>query len=386
VIAAVLDAVRAVLGEAREPVPLHEPEFAGNEWTYVRDCIDSGWVSSVGEYVDRFERELCALTGAAHAVAVVNGSASLHLSLLLAGVRAGDEVIVPALTFVATANAVAHCGAVPHFADSAVDTLGVDVEKLAAHLDAIAETTTDGLRNRETGRRIAAVMCTHVFGHPVALDPLVELCARHGLPLVEDAAEALGSTYKGAHVGTQGTFAALSFNGNKVVTTGGGGAVLTQDAELGRRAKHLSTQAKTPHPWAFMHDAVGFNHRLPNINAALGCAQLEQLPGLLARKRQLAERYAAVFAAIPGVQVVPEPAGCRSNNWLNALLLDADDLRDPLLQALHDAKVLARPAWEPMHHLPMYRDCPRAALDVAESLCRRLVNLPSSAALAPRED
>lgn len=380
---AILRAIRGALPADREFVVLHEPSFGGNEWAYVKECLDTGWVSSVGSYVDRFERMLADYTGAKRAVAVVNGTAALHICLLLAGVTAGDEVIIPTLTFVATANAVAYCGATPHFADSEELTLGIDPAKLADYLTEIAELRDGVCRNRITGRPIRAVVPMHTFGHPVDIDPLIELCARWKLTLIEDAAESLGSLYKGRHTGTFGTLAALSFNGNKVVTTGGGGAILTNDEALGTLAKHLTTTAKIPHRWEFNHDAIGFNYRLPNINAALGCAQLEQLPRFVALKRTLAERYRATFQQVEGVHFVNEPPFATSNYWLNALILTPElaHLRDPLLEATNSAGIMTRPAWTPMHRLSMYRECPQMDLSRAEDIERRLVNIPSSSSL-----
>jgi perosamine synthetase len=385
---AVLAAVQSVVGPADRSTPLHEPEFAGREWDYVKDCIETGWVSSAGVYVDRFERDLASLTGAKHAVAVVNGTAALHLALLLVGVRPGDEVVVPTLTFVATANAVAYCGAVPHFADAAFPSLGLDPDKLDQHLSDILESSRGRRINRLTGRPIAAVVVMHTFGHPAEVEPLIEVCSRHGLPLVEDAAEALGSTWRGRHCGTFGAIGTLSFNGNKVVTTGGGGAVLTNDPAIGKRAKHLSTTAKIAHPWLYMHDEVGFNYRLPNLNAALGCAQLEQLPRFVTEKRRLAEAYATAFAAVERVSFVREPPGGLSNYWLNAILLDPLQslaMRDTVLERLNGANFMARPAWTLMHRLPPYASAPRMTdLSNAETIERTLINLPSSPSLARR--
>ena len=380
----VLAATRAVLGDAIQPIALHEPEFRGREWDYVKECIDTGWVSSVGSFVDRFERDLCAYTGAAHAVATSNGTAALHICLLLAGVRAGDEVLMPALTFIATANAVSYVSAVPHFVDSETVSLGVDPVKLDARLRDTARVIDGVCINQRTGAPIRALVVMHVFGHPADLAALDEVARRWRVVLIEDAAESLGSTYRGRHTGNVGRLAALSFNGNKVVTTGGGGAVLTNDAALGRRAKHLTTTARTPHRWSFLHDEVGYNYRLPNLNAALGCAQLEQLPSFVERKRRLAERYREAFASIGGVRFVVEPPGTASNYWLNAIVLEGDHVgrRDALLAALNDAGYMARPLWTLMHRLPMYTDCPRDDLEVAEQLEARLVNVPSSAKLA----
>ncbi len=382
-VAGTLGAVRQVLGAAPGMIALHEPEFAGNEWAYVKECIDTGWVSSVGAFVDRFERDLAATTGAAHAVATVNGTAALHMCLLLAGVQPGDEVLMPALTFIATANAASYCGAVPHFVDSEATSLGVCANALQAHLQQAATLRGDACFNRHTGARIRVLVVMHVFGHPCELDALAEVARRWHLVLIEDAAESLGSTYHGRHTGNVGLLSALSFNGNKVVTTGGGGAVLTNDPALAKRAKHLTTTARTPHRWSFVHDEVGYNYRLPNLNAALGCAQLERLPGMVQRKRQLAARYEAALAGVPGVRFLREPTGTASNYWLNAIVLNEahEAHRDELLAALNDAGYMARPLWTLMHRLPMYQACPRSDLRTALQLEARVVNLPSSAKL-----
>lgn len=381
--AQIVAAVGAALGQG-SPAPLHAPEFRGREREYVLDCLDSGWVSSLGQYVDRFERDLEALTGAGRAVAVVNGTAALEVCLRLAGVQAGDEVLVPALTFVATANAVTYRNATPHFIDSEAVTLGADPERLDAYLGRIARVTADGCENTGTGAPIRALVATHIFGHPCDVEGLAAVARRWNLVLVEDAAEALGSRWRGVHAGRFGRLAALSFNGNKIITTGGGGAVLTDDLELGRRAKHLTTTAKVPHRWAFDHDEIGWNYRMPNLNAAVGCAQLERLPDMLARKILVADRYVQAFSGIAGARILEPRRGAEVNHWLNALVLDAPDadLRDQVLEALNDAGWQARPLWTLMHRLPIYADCPRDALPVAEALADRVVNLPSSAALA----
>jgi perosamine synthetase len=381
---AILGAVHSVLGATETLIPLHEPEFSGDERSRVLDCIDSTFVSSVGKYVDQFEADLATYTGAKHAVAVVNGTAALHVSLVLAGVRPGDEVLVPALSFVATANAVAHCGAHPHFVDSERCTLGMDPVALETQLSRVAEPVAGALRNRVTGRRIAAITPMHTFGHPADMAALLEVASRWALPLVEDAAESLGSTLHGRHMGVFGRLGALSFNGNKIITTGGGGAILTDDPELACRAKHLTTTAKRPHRWEFFHDEVAWNYRMPNLNAALGCAQLDRLPGILRRKRTLAERYAQAFRDCPGVQFVAEPLGAASNYWLNTIVLAKADAarRDHVLGLLNDAGYQCRPAWQLLNRLPMYASCPQAELPVAEALAASLINLPSSARLA----
>lgn len=377
----IVQAIRSVTGPG--PVVLHEPCFNGNEWIYLKECLDSTFVSSVGKFVDRFEADLAAYTGARHAVALVNGTAALHVALILAGVRPGDEVLLPALTFVATANAVVYCGGTPHFVESAEDTLGVDPRALRDYLSQVTELRGGQCVNRATGRVIRALVPMHTFGHPVQIEGVMALAHDFRLALVEDAAESLGSTVGGRHTGTFGLMGTLSFNGNKTITTGGGGAILTNDAALARHAKHLTTTAKVPHRWAYLHDEVGFNYRLPNLNAALGCAQLEQLPAFIAAKRRLYARYKVAMAGLPAVRLFAEPQGCTSNYWLQTLLLDKAfaDRRDDVLAATNDAGLMTRPAWTLMHHLPVYQTCPRMDLLIAESLERRLVNLPSSASL-----
>lgn len=370
----------------RGNIGLHEPCFSGNEWTYVKECLDSGWVSSVGKYVDRFEKDLSEYIGCKRAVAVVNGTAALHIALKLVGVVPEDEVLVPALTFVATANAVAYCGAIPHFVDSCERTLGVDPYKLAEYLQDIAQFKNNECINKETGRRIKAVVAMHTFGHPVDLDPLIEVCKHFHIELVEDAAESLGSFYMGRHTGNWGKVSTLSFNGNKTITTGGGGAILTNDEQLGKLAKHITTTAKIPHKWAFYHDQVGYNYRMPNINAALGCAQLEQLSLFLEKKRELAQRYYDRFKGIAGVSFFVEPSFAKSNYWLNALIIDSKDSvqRDILLEATNKLGIMTRPAWILMNKLPMFSLCPHMDLSVAEDLECRLINLPSSVGICSR--
>jgi perosamine synthetase len=375
----VIQAVRAAAAEPEAPQPLHDPVFGGNEIAYLSECIETGWVSSAGKFVERFEQDLAAFTGTARAVAVANGTVALHACLRLVGVEPNDEVLVPSLTFVGTVNPIAYAGAIPHFVDSETSTLGVDPDKLAEHLAATLTGGADGPRNRATGRRVPALVVMHTYGHPARLDALAAVSERFGLALIEDAAESLGSYYRGSHTGNVGRVSALSFNGNKTVTTGGGGAILTNDGALGALAKHLTTTAKQPHRWSFNHDMVGYNYRMPNINAALGCAQLEQLPGFLEAKRALAARYMETFRDVPGVRIFAEPAHSRSNYWLNVLLLDpeVESHRDAILEATNSAGVTTRPAWTLMHRLPMYTSAPRMDLGTAESIERRLINLPS---------
>lgn len=378
--------VAAIASVAGGRAMLHEPCFRGHEWEYVKECIDTGWVSTAGKFVERFEGMLCEFTGIGHAAAVVNGTAALHACLILAGVAADDEVITQPLTFAATCAAIAYQGAVPHFVDVSERTLGLDPGRLDGRLIEVAEYDDGVLRNRQTGRRIAAVVCMHTYGHPCDLDGLAEVCARWGLPLIEDAAESLGSYRNGRHTGHWGVLSAMSFNGNKIITTGGGGAVLTNDPEMAKRARHLTTTAKQPHRWEFEHDMVGYNYRLPNLNAALGCAQMELLPGFIGAKRELAGRYQAAFAGVEGTSFFAEPADSRSNYWLNVILLDRPDmeLRDRILTATNDAGLMTRPAWMLMHRLAPYAHGPHGDLSTAEALAARLINIPSGVVLGER--
>ena len=310
-------------GVVGKRIPLHEPCFAGREWAYVKECLDTGWVSSAGSFVDRFERMLADRVGSAAAIATVNGTAALHAALLVAGVASGDEVIAPTLTFVATANAIAYCGAIPHFVDCSRSTLGIDPERLERYLARIAQRQNREWINRETGRTIRAVLPVHAYGHPVDIDPIVDLCEYYNFILIEDAAEAIGSLYKGRAVGCCGHLATFSFNGNKTITTGGGGAIVTDDPKLAAAARHITTTARLEHPWRHDHDQIGYNYRLPSMNAALGCAQLEQLDALIACKRTLACRYEAAFTNVAGVKFFKEPAFATSNYWLNVILLES---------------------------------------------------------------
>ncbi|MEQ6854584.1 LegC family aminotransferase [Lysinibacillus capsici] len=370
------DYVKSYYG--KEFVPLHEPTFNEREIDYVTDCIKTGWVSSVGAYVNRFEEDLARFVGVKRAVATVNGTAALHIALKVAGVKAEDEILMPALTFIATANAVSYMGAVPHFVDVSLNTLGVDAEKLKSYLMQIGELRNNELYNRKTGRRISALVPMHTFGHVVDLDGLLEVCEVYHLTLIEDAAESLGSYYKGKHSGSFGKVSAISFNGNKIMTTGGGGAIVTNDDALADYAKHLTTTAKTPHRWAYEHDEIGYNYRMPNLNAALGCAQLEKMPTFIEQKRELTNHYESWLVNIDGVHLFKEPAQNKSNYWLQTILLDERYNRDEILDFLNEKGIMSRPIWTPMHKLIMYKNCPRADLSVTDHLNRSVVNIPST--------
>lgn len=377
----IVQALSRAIGSA--PAVLHEPSFKGREWQYLKECLDSTFVSSVGKFVDRFEADLASFTGAKHAIAVVNGTAALHVALKLVNVQANDEVLLPALTFVATANAVAYCQAIAHFVDSEPHTLGVDVHKLRTYLIENTEQRSGLCINKYTSRVVRAIVPMHTFGHPVELDKLLALASEFNITVVEDAAESLGSYYQGRHTGTFATVGTLSFNGNKTITTGGGGALLINDSTLAKRAKHITTTAKLAHPWEYRHDEIGFNYRLPNLNAALGCAQLEQLPQMLANKRALFNLYQKEFATVAGVSVVQEPRDSQSNYWLQALLLDKDKSfeRDNILKITNASGYMTRPAWILMHELAAFSSCPRMDLSQAQSLSARLINIPSSSHL-----
>lgn len=361
-------------------IPLHEPRFVGNEKQYLLDVIDSTFVSSVGPYVSAFETKIAEYTGAKHAVATVNGTAALHIALLLAGVAPDEEVLTQAVTFVATCNAIHYCGAEPVFVDVDAATLGLSPTALSNFLECYGERRDGGIYNKTSGKRIAACLPMHTFGHPCDLTGLLKVCKDYGIALVEDAAEALGSRLNGQHCGTFGKLGVLSFNGNKIITTGGGGMILTDHDDLARRAKHLTTTAKLPHAWKFGHDQIGYNYRMPNLNAALGLAQLEQLPAFVECKRALAERYLD-WAQANGAQIFAEPTSAESNYWLNALLLDDMHQRDAFLEYSNAQGVMTRPLWELMPDLPMYNHCQRDSLVQSRHLADRLVNVPSSVVL-----
>ena len=367
--------VRALYGEGF--IPLHRPVFEGNERRYLVDCIDSNFVSSVGAKVAEFERQVAAFTGAKYAIATVNGTAALHVALQLAGVQRGDEVLSQALTFVATCNALHYAGADAVFIDVDLDTLGLSPLALRRWLSANAEVREGRAFNRTTGRRIAACVPMHTFGFPLRIAEVVAVCDEYGIPVVEDAAESLGSYVGGRHTGTFGKLATLSFNGNKTITTGGGGMIVTDDEALARRAKHITTTAKIPHPYEFVHDEVGYNYRLPNLNAALGCAQMERLPEMLAAKAEVARRYAGFFEA-SGVRFVQPIEGATANRWLNAIVLHDQAQRDALLEYTNAQGVMTRPIWRLMSRLDMFKHCQHDGLENSQWLEARVVNLPSS--------
>lgn len=365
----------------QKPIPLHAPIFRGNERKYVLDAIDSTYVSSVGAYVDRFEDLLCQITGANHAVAIVNGTNALHIALLLAGVQTNDEVLSQSLTFIATCNAISYIEAHPVFIDIDKDTLGLSPTSLLHFLNTYAEIKSDGLAyNKQTGRRIKACVPMHTFGLPCRIDEIVSICDQWNITVIEDAAESIGSYYKQKHTGTFGAIGTFSFNGNKTITAGGGGALITNDHTLAKKAKHLTTQAKVPHPWAFVHDEVGYNYRMPNLNAALACAQLEQLDLFIKNKRDLAFAYHHLLAQ-QQIDVIKEIEQAKANYWLNCILLSDRTERDAFLKFTNDNGVMTRPTWELMHQLPMFKSSFRTDLSNSEWIADRAVNIPSSVTL-----
>jgi len=392
----IIDFIRSLYPN-REIVPLHEPYFGGNEKRYVLDCIESTFVSSVGKYVDRFEEMIRDFTGAKYAIATVNGTAALHIALKLAGVQQGDLVITQPLTFVATCNAITYCGAEPVFVDIDPETLGMSPDSLESWLGQNVDIVDKGLGGLETQysklsqpsqpylaihkatkRHISACVPMHTFGHPCKIDRITEICNRYHIPVVEDAAESIGSYYKGQHTGTFGKLGILSFNGNKTITTGGGGMILTNDDELGPLAKHITTTAKKPHLWKFEHNMIGYNYRLPNINAALGCAQMEMLSEILKNKRETAQIYQDYFKTIADIEFITEPKDCISNYWLNAILLKNVEERDAFLELANKQKVMCRPVWILMNKLNMFSHCLKMEIQISSEIEESLINLPSS--------
>lgn len=376
----VTDFVHQLFG-TEETVPLHAPIFIGNEKKYLNECIDTTFVSSVGKFVDRFEEEIAAYTGAKKAVVCVSGTNALHMAMMLVGVEREDEVLTQALTFIATCNAISYIGAHPVFIDVDMETLGLSPNAVKAWLEKNAELKNGICYNKRTGRRVKACVPMHTFGHPVKIDELVQICNEWHIELVEDAAESIGSLYKGKHTGTFGKVGAISFNGNKTITTGGGGMLLFQDEELGKFAKHLTTQAKVPHRWAFVHDHIGYNYRMPNINAALGCAQLENLERYVENKRETAQIYADFFKNVPDITFFTEPENCRSNYWLNVVMLKDKAAQQEFLEYTNNHGVMTRPVWELMNRLEMFKHCESDGLKNTEWLADRIVNIPSSVRL-----
>ena len=394
-----IDFIKNLYGN-KDFIPLHAPVFMGNEKQYVNECIDTTFVSSVGKFVDRFEEMIQDYTGTTKAVACVNGTNALHLALLLSGVKRGEEVLTQSLTFIATCNAIAYSGAEPVFIDVDRETLGLSPKALRTWLEENTMMQTPDTEpvevskcqtievlnasraklciNKKTGRRIAACVPMHTFGHPCRIDEIIEICSEYHIAVVEDAAESLGSFYKGKHTGTFAPIGILSFNGNKTITTGGGGMLLFSDAEQGALAKHLTTQAKVPHAWEFVHDHIGYNYRLPNINAALGCAQMEQLESFIANKRETARHYQAFFEKLPEIDFFTEPLHSRSNYWLNVILFKDKAAQQAFLKQSNDNGVMTRPAWQLMHRLSMFRHCQYKDLTNTIYIADRLVNIPSS--------
>ena len=377
-----ISTIRSVVGNSPR-IGLHEPDITDLEHKLVAECLSSTFVSSVGPFVTRFEAEIAEFTGSKHAIAVSNGTSALHVSLVLAGVKQDEEVLIPALSFVATANAVVHAGGVPHFVDSDLDNLGMSPDSLRSVLEN-CEATPEGLVNPATNRRIASIVPMHTIGHPAAIKEIIAIADDFGVPVVEDSAESLGSYVGQQHTGTFGKLGILSFNGNKTITTGGGGMILTDDDELAYQAKHLTTTAKIPHPWLFSHDQVAWNFRLPNLNAAMGVAQLSRLPQFLDEKRKIAEGYIAAFEDYSGLAFIKEPKSTVSNYWLCSVILDEDNafMRDALIRDTNDAGIQTRPLWELLNTLPMYKDNPATELTNAESLQSRVISIPSSPFLA----
>ncbi len=373
----IINKIREIYKNPDGFIPLHAPVFNGNEKKYLIECIDSTFVSSVGKFVDRFEEDIAQYTGAAQAIVCVNGTNALHLALKLAGVRQNDEVITQALTFIATANAISYCGAYPVFIDVDRDTMGLSSLAMKKWLVSNAQVKNGVCINLNTGRRIKACVPMHTFGHPVHLNELIALCEEYNIELVEDAAESLGSLYNGKHTGTFGKIGVLSFNGNKTITTGGGGMLLFNDIELAKRAKHLTTQAKLPHKWEFSHDEIGYNYRMPNLNAALGCAQLEQIDEIIENKRQTAQEYKLFFTGLD-IEFVVEPKGCKSNYWLNSLVFKDKVQRDEFLKTTNENGVMTRPIWNLMVNLPMFNKSQSDDLLVSKRLADTVVNIPSS--------
>lgn len=378
----VLEAITKVVGHSS--TALHEPSFGLNEVRYLSECISSTYVSYIGDFVKRFEKDLQEFTGAKHIIPTSNGTSALHLALICGGVKANDEVLTPSLTFIATANSITYCSAYPHLIDTDFRTFGVDVEKLNDYLRKNTRQDSGLCVNRKTGRVIRALIPVHLFGHIADMDDLLELAKDYKIAVIEDAAEAVGSVYKGKHAGTMGLLGALSFNGNKIITTGGGGALMTNDDKLANLARHLSTTAKLPHKWEFQHDLVGFNYRMPNLNAAVGCAQLEELRQKISQKRTLFRKYQEAFALVDGIELFEEPEHSVSNYWLQTLILDESESKwkDAILELTNLNQINTRPAWKPLHLQAPYSDSESMDLENVNLFKDRIINIPSSPKLA----
>ncbi len=358
---------------------LHEPNFSETDYNYLKDCIDSNFVSTVGNYVDRFSKLISQYTNSKYVIPVVNGTAALHLSLLVAGVKKGQEVILPPLTFVATANAICYNGATPHFVDVEKNTLGIDPEFLRDYLTEISTKKSGKLFNKKTGKIISAIVPVHIFGHPCRIEHLTDIAKEFNLVLIEDAAESLGSFYNDKHTGTFGLAGTISFNGNKIITTGGGGAIITNDKKFADQAMHLSTTAKIDHDWEYLHDRIGYNYRMPNLNAALGCSQFEHLDSFIIKKRKLFLKYEKNFSNIKGVQIFKEPKNARSNYWLNTLFINKEIFdKEKILKLTNLKKIKTRPSWKLLNKLEPFKNCPSSVLKVSQELEETIINLPSS--------
>jgi len=382
----IISCIESVVPKEDKPIGHHEPEFQPDDYSYLKECLDSGWVSTVGPFVNKFEELLKSVTGAKYVVAASNGTVALQIALQVAGVKRDDEVLIPSLSFVATANAVHYNGAIPHFVDVNLETFGIDPVKLNSYLSEITEVHEATCFNKKTKRPLRALVLMHTFGHAGSIDEIKTICDQYHIEFIEDAAESMGSLYKKKHTGTFGKVSALSFNGNKIITCGGGGAILTDDETIAKHAKHLTTTAKVPHPWEFQHDEIGYNFRLPNLNAALGCAQMKQLNRYVTEKRSLAKAYAKSFRNHKAVLFFEAPENCESNYWLNSVRLIGSDFetRTEVIAACHEAGYFVRPTWAPLHTLPMFQECPRDDLAITNQLYNEVICLPSSARLGRR--
>ena len=377
------DIVAAVASLSTErPIPLHEPDLGENEIRSVKEVVSSGYISTVGPAVKEFERLLCEYIGVKHVIAVSSGTAALHASLSIL-TNPNDEILMPSLSFVATANAARYCGAIPHFVDVDRQTLGICPDSLKSWLRFIGEKTSQGLRNKVSGRRIRMLVPMHTFGQPCEMESLKNICETHHMWLVEDGAESLGTLYKGRHMGTFGDLGCVSFNGNKIITTGGGGAITTNNDTLANKVRHVVNTAKIPHPWEYLHDNVGFNYRMPALNAALGCGQLERIEELVERKRQVFRHYQEHFRDSKEVKLYSEIEGARSNYWLNIIMLNlpSSKIIEDVLTETHQSSLYCRPCWKLLHTLPMYTNSPASPLLVSQELAQKIINLPSSAKL-----